>query len=89
MVFTLYFLDSHDSAQYPDGLRGPLIIRDPDVPYKDEIEDELILKLSDWYQLQAVCFISQTDSNQVLHASTNAPKEVSIRRQHSGYGASP
>lgn len=30
-------------GQYPDGLRGPLIIRDTEDPYKDEYDEEIIL----------------------------------------------
>ncbi|KAK7739172.1 hypothetical protein SLS53_005808 [Cytospora paraplurivora] len=28
-------------GQYPDGLRGPFIIHDPDDPYKDQVDDEI------------------------------------------------
>ncbi|MCJ1304803.1 hypothetical protein MMC08_007616 [Hypocenomyce scalaris] len=45
-----YWYHSHDSGQYPDGLRGPLIIHDPDFPY--QYDEELVLTLSDWYHGQ-------------------------------------
>jgi iron transport multicopper oxidase len=35
--------------QYPDGLRGPFIIHDPDSPYKDDYDEEVVLTLTDWY----------------------------------------
>lgn len=44
-----YWYHSHSHGQYPDGLRGPLIINDPDFPYQDEVDEELVLTLSDWY----------------------------------------
>ncbi|KAH7157021.1 Cupredoxin [Dactylonectria macrodidyma] len=44
-----YWYHSHTSAQYPDGLRGPLIIHDKDFPYKEKVDEELVLTLSDWY----------------------------------------
>ncbi|KAL8916107.1 MAG: hypothetical protein Q9208_008703 [Pyrenodesmia sp. 3 TL-2023] len=47
-----YWYHSHDSGQYPDGLRGPLIITDPDSPYKDQYDEEMVLTLSDWYHDQ-------------------------------------
>lgn len=47
-----YWYHSHDSGQYPDGLRGPLIISDPDSPYKDQYDEEIVLTLSDWYHDQ-------------------------------------
>lgn len=44
-----YWYHSHNKGQYPDGLRGPLIINDPDSPHKDLYDEELILTFSDWY----------------------------------------
>ena len=36
-------------GQYPDGLRGPLIVHDPNDPHKDLYDEEIVLTLSDWY----------------------------------------
>ncbi|KAI9739167.1 MAG: hypothetical protein M1834_007380 [Cirrosporium novae-zelandiae] len=47
-----YWYHSHSSGQYPDGLRGPLIIHDPDSPYADAYDEELVLTFSDWYHDQ-------------------------------------
>ncbi|KAI0137979.1 putative ferroxidase [Hypoxylon sp. NC0597] len=47
-----YWYHSHSMGQYPDGFRGPLIIHDPDDPYKDDFDEEVILTLSDWYREQ-------------------------------------
>ena len=44
-----YWYHSHNDGQYPDGLRGPLIIHDPDSPYKGQYDEELVLTVSDWY----------------------------------------
>lgn len=44
-----YWYHSHNAAQYPDGLRGPVIVNDPDFPYNDQYDEELVLTLSDWY----------------------------------------
>lgn len=44
-----YWYHSHVDGQYPDGLRGPLIVHDPEGPYKNEYDEELVLTLSDWY----------------------------------------
>ncbi|KAK5094095.1 hypothetical protein LTS08_008724 [Lithohypha guttulata] len=44
-----YWYHSHVDGQYPDGLRGPLIVRDPENPYADQFDEELVLTLSDWY----------------------------------------
>ncbi|RCI17106.1 hypothetical protein L249_2344 [Ophiocordyceps polyrhachis-furcata BCC 54312] len=44
-----YWYHSHTHAQYPDGLRGPLIIHDPKSPHANDVDEELVLTLSDWY----------------------------------------
>ncbi|KAL8865614.1 MAG: hypothetical protein Q9174_006795, partial [Haloplaca sp. 1 TL-2023] len=38
--------------EYPDGLRGALIVNDPENPYKNQYDEEIILTLSDWYHDQ-------------------------------------
>ncbi|KAK4693135.1 iron transport multicopper oxidase, partial [Lecanoromycetidae sp. Uapishka_2] len=47
-----YWYHSHETAQYPDGLRGPLIVNDPDSPYKGQYDEERVLTVSDWYHDQ-------------------------------------
>ncbi|KAG8736676.1 laccase, multicopper oxidase, benzenediol:oxygen oxidorectuctase [Ceratobasidium sp. 414] len=47
-----YWYHSHLSAQYVDGLRGPLVIYDPQDPYlkQYDVDDETtVLTLADWY----------------------------------------
>lgn len=44
-----YWYHSHERGQYPDGLRGPLIAHDPEDPYKDLYDEEIVITLSDWY----------------------------------------
>lgn len=44
-----YWYHSHIDGQYPDGLRGPFIVHDPDSPYAGQYDEELVLTLSDWY----------------------------------------
>ncbi|KAG2144577.1 laccase, partial [Suillus clintonianus] len=47
-----YWYHSHYSTQYCDGLRGPLVIYDPEDPHKDlyDVDDEnTVITLSDWY----------------------------------------
>ena len=44
-----YWYHSHNRGQYPDGIRAPFIIHDPDTPLKGHYDDELILSFSDWY----------------------------------------
>ena len=47
-----YWYHSHNRGQYPDGFRGPLLITDPQNPYANQIDDELVLTVSDWYHQQ-------------------------------------
>ncbi|KAI5780218.1 Cupredoxin [Peziza echinospora] len=60
-----YWYHAHNAGQYPDGLRGPLIVHDSEDPYKDVWDEEVILTLSDWYheQMPALTkkFISYTN----------------------------
>ena len=42
-----YWYHSHVAGQYPDGLRGPLVVHDSQAPFK--YDEEIILTVSDWY----------------------------------------
>jgi iron transport multicopper oxidase len=44
-----YWYHSHVRGQYLDGLRGPLIIHDPENPFRAQFDEEMVLTLSDWY----------------------------------------
>ncbi len=35
-------------GQYPDGLRGVFIVKDPNDPYAGQYDEEVIVTLSDW-----------------------------------------
>jgi iron transport multicopper oxidase len=40
-----------------DGLRGPIIVTDPDSPYADQHTDELVVTVTDWYHDEAPSLI--------------------------------
>ncbi|KAJ7612677.1 laccase [Roridomyces roridus] len=47
-----FWYHSHLSTQYCDGLRGPLVVYDPDDPHADlyDVDDETtVITLADWY----------------------------------------
>jgi len=44
-----FWYHSHNMGQYPDGLRGPLVVHDIKDPYTAEYDEEVILTVSDWY----------------------------------------
>ncbi|VTO84015.1 unnamed protein product [Fusarium graminearum] len=54
-----YWYHSHTESQYPDGLRGPLIIHDPESPFKDQYDEEIIMTISDWYHDQMQTLIPE------------------------------
>ncbi|KAK3941233.1 putative iron transport multicopper oxidase FET3 [Diplogelasinospora grovesii] len=45
---------SHNMGQYPDGLRGPMIVHDPNDPYAGKYDEEVIMTVSDWYYSQTI-----------------------------------
>ena len=47
-----YWYHSHNMGQYPDGLRGPLLVHDPQAPYAGTIDEEKVITVSDWYHQQ-------------------------------------
>ncbi|KAF8141343.1 laccase [Boletus edulis] len=52
-----YWYHSHYSTQYCDGLRGPLVVYDPDDPlaYLYDVDDEnTVITLSDWYHTPSI-----------------------------------
>ncbi|THU81232.1 laccase [Dendrothele bispora CBS 962.96] len=52
-----FWYHSHLSSQYVDGLRGPLIIYDPEDPHFSlyDIDDEsTVITLADWYHLPSI-----------------------------------
>ncbi|KAI3398434.1 hypothetical protein diail_9254 [Diaporthe ilicicola] len=49
-----YWYHSHQMGQYPDGLRGPMVIHDPADPYKGQVDQEVILTCTDWYHSQTI-----------------------------------
>ncbi|KAL5326337.1 hypothetical protein ACEPPN_004021 [Leptodophora sp. 'Broadleaf-Isolate-01'] len=54
-----YWYHSHTGGQYPDGLRGPLIVHDPDDPYHGQYDEEVVLTTSDWYHDQVPVLLNR------------------------------
>ncbi|PYH73012.1 multicopper oxidase abr1 [Aspergillus vadensis CBS 113365] len=53
-----YWYHSHEPGQYPDGLRGPIIVHD-NVPKPYHYDEEMTLTLSDWYHVQIPVLLDQ------------------------------
>ncbi|OLN85996.1 Iron transport multicopper oxidase FET3-like protein 2 [Colletotrichum chlorophyti] len=49
-----FWWHSHNMGQYPDGMRGPMIIHDPNDPYAGQYDEEYLLTMSDWYDEQSL-----------------------------------
>jgi iron transport multicopper oxidase len=54
-----YWYHSHNMGQYPDGLRGPLIVSDPKDPYAGKYDEEVVLTVSDWYHSQTLPLVQE------------------------------
>ncbi|KAL3447445.1 multicopper oxidase [Aspergillus insuetus] len=61
-----YWYHAHNGAQSADGLRGLLIVRDPNSPYKNEYDEEIVLSLSDWYHEQKADLQGSGDKNSTI-----------------------
>ncbi|KAK1530533.1 multicopper oxidase [Colletotrichum costaricense] len=61
-----YWWHSHNMGQYPDGMRGPLIIHDPADPYAGQYDEEYILSVSDWYNSETIPLVQ----NMLLPSNT-------------------
>ena len=51
-----FWYHSHLSTQYCDGLRGPMVVYDPDDPHASlyDVDDETtVITLSEWYHTAA------------------------------------
>ncbi|KAF9482103.1 laccase [Pholiota conissans] len=56
-----YWYHSHYSTQYCDGLRGALVIYDPNDPYKSQYDfddDSTVITLADWYHQTAPALVA-------------------------------
>ncbi|KAG1739433.1 laccase [Suillus paluster] len=64
-----YWYHSHYGVQYCDGLRGPMIIYDPDDPYRfsyDIDNESTIITLMDWYHVPSPQVQRQVTPDSVL-----------------------
>ncbi|KAI9734192.1 MAG: hypothetical protein M1818_006601 [Claussenomyces sp. TS43310] len=52
-----YWYHSHSRGQYPDGMRAPFIIDDPDNPYAGKYDEEVVISVSDWYHEQVATLL--------------------------------
>ncbi|KAI9734044.1 MAG: hypothetical protein M1818_006982 [Claussenomyces sp. TS43310] len=71
-----YWYHSHNHGQYPDGLRGPLIVHDLIDPYAGQYDEEFILRISDWYHDQVPTLLPQLLAATNVHAAPPFPDSL-------------
>ncbi|KAF2787450.1 multicopper oxidase [Melanomma pulvis-pyrius CBS 109.77] len=54
-----HWYHSHDKGQYPDGLRGKMIVHDWEWEDSLEIDEQIYLSVSDWYHSEQPVLIEQ------------------------------
>ncbi|CAG8621096.1 7047_t:CDS:2, partial [Racocetra persica] len=54
-----YWYHSHDKAQYIEGVVGALVIHDPEDPYINDYDEEIVVLLQDWYHTDSRILIKQ------------------------------
>ncbi|KAF5349416.1 hypothetical protein D9757_013112 [Collybiopsis confluens] len=65
-----FWYHSHLSTQYCDGLRGAIVIYDPEDPYKDmyDVDDEsTVITLADWYHEKAKTLVAPTPDSTLIN----------------------
>ncbi|KAF3760530.1 hypothetical protein M406DRAFT_268538 [Cryphonectria parasitica EP155] len=67
-----YWYHSHEMGQYPDGLRGPLIVHDPDDPYKGQVDEEVIMTVSDCQTIPLVQTMLQPNNTEFIPPLPNS-----------------
>ncbi|KAM4057058.1 multicopper oxidase domain-containing protein [Hirsutella rhossiliensis] len=55
-----YWYHSHNMGQYPDGLRGPIVVQTPDTPF--DFDEEFTLTLGDHYHEQMPSLLNKYES---------------------------
>ncbi|KAL2023155.1 hypothetical protein VTK56DRAFT_3761 [Thermocarpiscus australiensis] len=79
-----FWYHSHNMGQYPDGLRGPLIVHDPDDPYADKYQEEVLLTVSDWYRSQSLAVVQNMLVPSNTHFAPPLPDSIIVNE---GLGA--
>ncbi|KAI8618702.1 Cupredoxin [Chytriomyces sp. MP71] len=54
-----FWWHAHYASHYVNGIRGPLIIRDPKDPYKSQYDEEAVITLSDHFHVSAKTVLDQ------------------------------
>ncbi|KAI1357958.1 Cupredoxin [Xylaria arbuscula] len=80
-----YWYHSHNMGQYPDGFRGPLIIHNPDDPYLDDYDADMILTVSDWYHEQSQALVSKMIQKNNTNFTPPRPESALVNEGSDGH----
>jgi iron transport multicopper oxidase len=69
-----YWYHSHVTGQYVDGLRAPVIVENPSLPWS--YTDEYVLSLSDWYHTQSTAIVNAFQSPPQGPPTTPTPDNI-------------
>ncbi|CRG91824.1 hypothetical protein PISL3812_08878 [Talaromyces islandicus] len=84
-----YWYHSHSPGQYVDGLRGPLIIHDPNNPY--DYDEEIVMTITDWYHgiFESASYVGESKLTKSKEQAADLHvKYIAVARNPWG-GASP
>ncbi|KAL5621752.1 hypothetical protein BROUX41_006652 [Berkeleyomyces rouxiae] len=85
-----YWWHSHEGGQYADGLRGPLIVHDPEDPHKSEYDEEYLMSVSDWYNDEVPTLLSELlSTNNTNFRPPIADSALVNERQNSAFAMTP
>ncbi|KAJ3902727.1 laccase [Lentinula edodes] len=71
-----FWYHSHLSTQYCDGLRGPLVVYDPQDPYADlyDVDDDsTVITLADWYRKFSILLDVVCPQSHICHDLSDVP----------------
>ncbi|CAG8614467.1 19884_t:CDS:2, partial [Racocetra persica] len=54
-----FWYHSHSKVQYAEGIIGPLVVYDPDDPYINNYDDEIVVQLHDWFHTDAKILLAK------------------------------
>ncbi|KAL3467182.1 Cupredoxin [Aspergillus heterothallicus] len=76
-----YWYHAHDHAQIANGLRGLLIVRDPEPPYASDYDEEIFLSVSDWFHDPVSDLLSRSSDENSM-STAPVPDAILLNDRH-------
>ncbi|CAG8666778.1 11941_t:CDS:2, partial [Racocetra fulgida] len=77
------YCHSHSNAQYIEGVVGALIAHDPDDPYLEDYDEEIVVLLQDWYHKDSKILLSEFMNPANVNGSEPTPDNGLINGKNS------